>query len=316
MYTYRQIFKEAIKIAWQNPSLWLFGFLVLLLGSTGELEMLLSGYGLAGNSILFSFWSGLAAGGMFSLAGVQGLVKMMSASPVYLFVILLVMLAILGVSVLVVWLITVAQGALVSQVVAVTKNRKLNFNQSWFLGMSKLWPVLGLNVILRAVMWSLFLVTGLIALLKFPGSIFVYIISFDIFLILILVFSFIIKYAICGVILKDWNFSGALKAAWQLFSRNWLLSLEIAIILFLIYFITNALMAFFLALVVVYSLRLYAGFAIGLAIIFFIIVAVFLLIQILLTIFSWAVWSLVFILITAPKRALNSRIASIFSRNG
>ncbi len=124
--------------------------------------------------------------------------------------------------------------------------------------------------------------------------------------------SFIAKYAIIGVVLKDWRFSQALKLSWKLFTRNWLLSLEIAIVLFGIYFLATSFLLWLLFLIFVYSLKIFIGFTFGLPLVWLILLSVFIVIQIVLAIFHWATWAIVFELLTAPKTVLASWLSRKF----
>ena len=68
MPTYRQILGKAWQIAWRNPSLWFFGFFVIMLGSGGEIEILLRSITLRRDEgIIAVLLSGLTQGGFFSL---------------------------------------------------------------------------------------------------------------------------------------------------------------------------------------------------------------------------------------------------------
>ena len=314
MYHYSQIFKQALKIAFRNPGLWFFGLFVSLLGSAGEAEVLLGSYSFSGRGLLFSFWRGLAEGGLFTLAGVKGIFQALFINPVYLFIILLIFLLVLGLSVLVVWLVMVSLSALISQTISVSRNQNLNWQEGWQAGLIKFWPVFGLNVLLRAIISALFLIIGLLAFFNFPGSVAVFIAAFDIFITLVLIVSFIGKYAICGVVLKDWPFIDAIKSAWELFKRNWLLSFELAIILLGVYLITNSILIFVLGLILLYSLKLFAGFTFGLVIIFLLIFAVIVFVQVILAIFHWASWAIVFELLTGKKSVLLSALKRGFDK--
>ena len=312
MYTYRQIFKQAFKIAWQSPGLWFFGFFVTLLGSAGELEIILSSYSFGNQGVLFSFWQGLAQGGLLTPRGLSGFIQSLFSNPLYFFIISLIFLFVLGVSILIVWLVVVSQSALISQVVSVSSSRQLKWSQAFGLGLIKFWPVLGLNVLLRLVIWLLFAISTVLAIFNFPGLILVFIVSFDIFLIVILTVSFIAKYAIAGVVLKGWRFRQAIQLAWKLFIANWLLSLEVAVILFAIYFFTNLFLFFILSWFLFYSLTIYASFTFGLVLLLLALLGLILFIQILLTIFYWASWTIIFELISRREAVLTSRLKSGF----
>ena len=305
MYTYRQIFRQALKISWAYPSLWFFGLFVYFLGSTGELELTFSSLGFGGQRILFSFWTGLVEGGFFSTSGIQGLLEL-GAFAVFGFVFL--SLAVIGLTVLMVWITNVSLGGLINQVIKISRNKPVSFREGFQLGLNKFWPVLGLNALLRIVAGALFGIFGALALITFPGSDFLYIVIFDIFLVVVLVMSFVTKYAICGVVLKGWKFKDSVKNAWSLFARNWLISLEIAVLLLLIFLALNAVLLFFTSLFFFYSVALFSDFTFGLIVLFIVLSAVFLIGQIILTIFNWTVWAIVFELLTSPKQVLSSRL--------
>jgi len=312
MYTYRQILKQALKTAWHNPGLWFFGFFVILLGNIGELDLIISSYGFGRDNILLSFWQGLADGGLFSSAGISGTIKIFFTSPVYLFAIALFSLIILGLSVLVIWLVMVSQSALIGQVINISKNRKLSWRESFGLGLNKFWPVLGLNFLMRFAIWFLFTLSGLLAFFSFPADFIIFIPTFVIFLILIIGISFTSKYAICGVILKDWKFTSSIQSGFGVFKRNWLLSLEIALILLGVYLFANVFLLFFLSLILVLALKIYGGFWFGLILILFILAVIFIVAQTLLSIFHWATWVIVFELISNKKNLVASLTGSVF----
>src|SRR3989344_1787923 len=269
MYTYRQIFSQAIKIAWQNPGLWVLGLLVAMLGSSGELELLLSSYGFGGQGLILAFWQGLAAGGLFTLGGLANSFAVFFSNPFFLFIFILLVLLVLAVSILMIWLINVCLTALIDQIINISRGQTLSLASGFGLGLVKFWPILGLNVLLRLISWALFGLGGLFILFDFPGSALIALLGFD----LILIF-----------------------------------------ILFMIYFVINSLLAFYLPLILFYFLKIYAGFWFGLALIFLLLFLTFIFIQIILTIFHWAAWSIIFVLLTSKKATLVSRLKTGFRR--
>jgi hypothetical protein len=64
----------------------------------------------------------------------------------------------------------------------------------------------------------------------------IYILLFVIFIPIAVAFSLMIKYAIAFVVLKKQKFSKAFVSAWHLFKENWIVSLEVAFILFAVSF--------------------------------------------------------------------------------
>ncbi|MFA6255404.1 MAG: hypothetical protein WC675_05255 [Patescibacteria group bacterium] len=309
MYTYRQIFKQAFKVAWQTPSIWFFGFFAVFLGG----DIIFSSYNFGVDQILFAFLDGLQAGGLFSLSGLSGALKVFFAHPLFLFLIILIFLVLLGFVVVTVWLALVSQSALISQVVSVTKSKRLSWRAGFNFGLIKFWPVLGLNVFLRIITWSLTGIIFLLSAIKFPGYLLLFIILFDIILVIELVVSFIGRYAICGVVLRDWSLKESIPLALEIFKKNWLLSLEIAIILFLISFLVNGLLFIILPFILLTFLGVYAGFTFGLILLFLALLVIFLFVEIILVTFRWGSWVLVFELIAGRKLAMSSLLQRIFS---
>ncbi len=309
MYTYRQIFKQAFKVAWQNPNVWFFSFFAVFLGG----DLIFSSYNFGIDRILFAFLDGLQAGGLFSLSGLSGALKVFFSHPLFLFLIILIFLLLLGLVVLTVWLAVVSQSALISQVVSVTKGKRLSWRAGFNFGLIKFWPVLGLNVLLRIITWSLAGITILLSAIKFPGYLLIFIVLFDILLVIELTISFIGRYAICGVILRDWSFKESITLALEIFKKNWLLSLEIAIILFLISFLVNGLLFIILPFLLLTFLGVYAGFTFGLILLLLALVIIFLFIEIILVTFRWGSWVLVFELIAGRKLTLGKRSLSSFT---
>lgn len=314
MYTYRQILKQALNIALKKRFLWFFGFFAALVGSTAELELLLSGSGFGTEGALFSFWQGLFEGGLFTLAGLKGIFSILFSSPIVLFTIALVFLVVIGISALVIWLVIISQSVLISQTVAISKNQPLSWRGAFDLGLTKFWPVIGLNALIRVIIWALLLILGGLALLKFPGASSFFIVGFDVFLVAVLILSFITKYAICGVVLKNQNFIDSLKSSWKIFKNNWLLSIEMAVILFLIYLVINSILVFVLFSIFLMALQLFAASSIILLLITLAIIAIFGIFQIVLTIFHWSTWTIIFELIATEKPAISSRLGAIFSK--
>lgn len=314
MYTYRQILKQAFKIAWKKPGLWLFGFFLALMGTAGEFEVFLGSLSTGRGGFLTPFVSGLAEGGLFSVAGLQGLANNLIANPVLLLLSIFFLLLFFAIAVFAIWILMVSQGALIGQAVAISKNRDLRFNESFALGILKFWPVLGVNVILRLATWALLAISIALSFMNFPGAVFIFIILSGILLIISAVVSFATRYAICGIVLKDWSLKRSLSGGWNLFKENLVLSVEVSLILFLIYLLVNAFLFFFLGLVLLTTLDFFGGFAFGLILIIAILFIIFVLAEIILAVFYWTTWALVFEIISSRKALMKSFVKRTWER--
>jgi hypothetical protein len=314
MYTYRQIFKQSIITLRHSPSLWFFGFFTALLGNAGGLELVFSSYGFGSEGIIFAILSGFISGGLFTKAAMEGLAKAIFTHPVYVFLSILFLLVIFAISLLLLWISIVSQTALIAKVISIAKSKKLEFKDAFRLGISKFWPVFGINVLIRLVSLVLFISIGALSLLRFPGAVFVFIIGFTLLLILILVVSFIGKFAIFGVVLENWKFRNSIKQAFNIFAKNWWLSLEMEMILFLIYAVTNLILIYLISWVLFLAFKAYALFFFALVLTFFLAFAVFLSVQVILSVFIWGSWAIVFEILVSKKFALTSFLHKIFKQ--
>lgn len=310
MYTYTQIIKQALKIIWKNPILWFFGFWAALLGGIADLELFLGGWNFGGKGILFSFCQGLAEGGLFTMAGLQGL----SVHPFYFFILALIFLIALAISALVIWLGIVSQSVLIKKTISFSKNESPDWPGAFKLGIAKFWPVLGLNALSRVIIWFFLSIIGILTLLKFSGLTVIFVFGFSIFIALSLIVSFIAKYAICGAVLKNWHFSETIKSAWKILSQNWLITLEIAVMVFIINLVVNSVLVFFSSQTLIYALTVHSSSLFSLIMIVLAIAIVFVFIQALLVVFHWTIWTIVFKLLTDKKQALTSALERGFGK--
>ncbi len=305
MYQYREIFRQAFKIAFKYPAVWFFGLMAALLGTSGEAEVFFASYN---NSGWLAFWQGLSSGGLFSAQGLQGLVKFFLDSPLFVVLFALLALIMLGMTVFITWLMVIAQTAVIGQSVAITRKHPLSFGESFGLGVSKFWPILGLNVLLKLIILLVISAIALAAFWQVPFAFYIFVLVFNLGMIFVLISSFISRYAICAVVLRDQSFSNSFNLAWKLFRDNWLTTLEISIILFLITWVANTVISIFGLVAFFYIFKFYGGWLFGISLLTVLLFLIFIIVQIVLTIFSWATWSIVFEIISSKKNLLISRL--------
>lgn len=238
MQLYRSILKQALKISWHNKYLWFFGLFVALLGNTNEYEIIISGLNLEARQGFFPGLSQIAETGIFSSQALTGIGKIMTENPLALIVILIIGLIILALFAFLIWLIIVSQVALVdnSAKIITNKTKGLGIQSGVIGGIKNFWPVFGLNIISKLV---IYLVFGLLSLSVITIIKPIYVIAFIIFIPIAMVFSFIIKYAIAYVVIRGSSFKDSIKQGFKLFTDNWLVSLEMAFLLFTITFLVG-----------------------------------------------------------------------------
>lgn len=240
---YRHILADAWKAVRKNKALWLLGFFVSFLGNGGVYELLIQGTGRLGLDEDFGglFSLGLLSGGgdlgqAISNAGTQSLV-----------VFLLVALTALGLAAVAVWVVVSAQGGLIAGARDAERGRKTTFGSLFAAGNEVAWPLFVLNALSRlAVMAFFYLLLSLTILYLADANLwssFSYLAGFVLLIPLTLIIGFVTIYAACYVTLQRLPLVAAIESAVALFRRYWLISLEAALLLFVV----NLLAAFGIA---------------------------------------------------------------------
>jgi hypothetical protein len=246
MFSYRQIMLQAVRIAWKNKYLWFFGLFASLLSIGAEYQILMRAMSRSASLEWVYGWSNFFHSGIFSGRVFMNLGSMFQSDPVATAIALVMMLVVLAAIVLLVWLAVVSQIAIVNNSDKIIKSRKdvaeIGLHQGLRAGSNKFWPVLGLNVLAKILVNVLVLIVSLPLIFVFANrgvAGFVYILLFVLFIPVAISVSFLIKYAIAGVILKKEKFMPAVKNGWSLFRQNWIISLEMAFLLFVISFFST-----------------------------------------------------------------------------
>lgn len=236
MSLYRNILRQAIKLTWQTKYFWFFGLFAILLGSEGEYELLLNNYS-GNNGSFLSIWDQFASTGIFSREALINLKQMMFDQTGVFIVLTVIILVTILLFAFTIWMAVISQTAIVNNTAGNWADKKENFRSGITAGLDNFWPVLGLNLINRAVIACAFLLISIPAIFlpsqmdQIPLSI-IFIVLYIVLALALMMASFIIKYAIGYVVIKKEAFLTALKKGWGLFANNWLISLEMAVILF------------------------------------------------------------------------------------
>ncbi len=249
-YLYRPVLKRAWEIVKKFKSLWLFGLFAALVSAGGEYEMISRAfYGANQDTIFNNIINGLQTGwtegaklatGDFWQNLSQLIVKAPDSVLMAIFILLFILLLIL----FFIWLAVSSQVALVRGVAQANKNRKVSLAEGFTFANQNFFSVLGVVIILKIVLFALFLILGwelwLTSSLGLWGSA-IYVISFIFFIFFVLVVSFVLKYQVFYLLLRKEGFVASFKSAWELFVANWLVSLEMSLIMLGIYLVASAL---------------------------------------------------------------------------
>lgn len=236
---YRDILGQAWKNTWRNKYLWFFGLFAALLGNGGEIGLIFRGLNAdTGSGFLFRFKEFVSTG-IFSKGIFANIAYLATEAPFSFFMLTAVLFVFLLLVLFMLWLIMVSQGALIHNAVRITTGKKHDFKDGLEMGIKKFWPVFSLNVLLKIVIFAVLAIISMPILTvlskgSFSVSSFFFVVLYLIFIPFIVVISFIVRYIIAFVVIKGEKFWQAVNSGWSLFLKNWLVSLELAFILFAI----------------------------------------------------------------------------------
>jgi hypothetical protein len=284
---YRNILKQAWQLTWHNKYLWWFGIFAALLGNGGELEILFNNIGNDPKQALFPAWQNIASTGVFRISTLNNIINLFRQDFLNMILVLIISLIVLAIILFIVWLVIVSQAAIVNNASLVISDKKNTFRDGMDSGVLNFWPILILNILIKAVIYALLIIISL-PMIFYQGNtsanIF-YILSLMIIVPIAIVLSFVMKYAIAYVVINKLKVGQALKQSWRLFRKNWLISFEMAVILFFINLfvglgivltiLTLAVPFLFLGLIFYYSFSLIGSWLIaGLAFVSFIFIII------------------------------------------
>ncbi|MFH0805223.1 MAG: hypothetical protein V1916_03445 [Patescibacteria group bacterium] len=265
-FAYRHILRQAFDIVKRHRYLWFFGFFATLLGAGGELQPLFNNYSTIGErSQSIMSLRAFYEGGVFSAA--LGNAKLFFES--YPWQALFFFLMIGAIFLVAIWLAIVSQVALFDAAAKLAKGKATTYAEGYQAGNRHFSSVLLINVVLRVILYGVFLVVAMPLLTWFLvggnlwGGIVFVLLLFFVLLPAAVIVSFMVKFAIAYVVINGLPAKQAVRQGWELFKRNWLASIEMAIIILLIGLVVG------LAILIVMGLASVPFILIGIAALFF-----------------------------------------------
>jgi multisubunit Na+/H+ antiporter MnhC subunit len=235
---YRNILKKAWEITWKIRFLWFFGLFAALLGNGGEYEIISRTVG--GNAELFPNLKALINTGIFTSEGLRNAGRTAVRDPLGFSVIIGALIIGLALAAFLVWLVIVSQAALVNSSAKLILNKKTDLRDGLQSGKAKFWPVFFLNLANRIIFSGIFILLLLPIVMRFNIPVIAYIFSFVVFVPVSILISFIIKYSIAYAVVKGQRMLEAVANGWLLFRNNWLISVEMSLLLAVINLILGA----------------------------------------------------------------------------
>lgn len=303
MLQYRTLIANAFRFSVRHRFLWLFAILVALGGAGDELELIFSGTtSLNGQASTLGYLRAMQTNQSLSVGMHNAAAFLRDNALISITVGLLLVLGFL----LLVWLVVVAQGGLVWAIDRLQSKDRVGLSGALAAGMKVFSPVFLINLVLRAATLLLLLLaaplgyayvrTGNMTL----NSLYIFV-AYLALIPLSILLGFLAKYAVMYAVLRNQSWTAALRSAWGLFSRNWLITVEMALVLLAV----NSLATLLFTIIIFIILPLNATvFLIYLALLF--VVAAY------LAAFGWSAWVMLFDKL--EKGLLQSKIVRLIAK--
>ena len=268
MFSYRFFLKQAWNITKRYRYLWFFGLFASLIALGGEYQIISQGLNNNPGGSFVSIGVFMLYN-LFNPSFYAGIGSLAASNPAALWSLITALLLALALIIIMVYLAIVSQAALVEHSAQIILNKKkkigLSINEGLASGRKHFWSLLGLNISGNIIITFSFLIISLPLVFLFITDTSVltlaYTLLFVIFVPISLSIAFIIKYAIAARVLENLSFVAAMEKGWKIFQNNWLVSLEMSLILFLINFavgvVTIAVISLFFLPLLLLSLQLY-----------------------------------------------------------
>ena len=309
MTLYRNIIKSSWRMTLRHKYLWFFGLFAVLLGNGGEYELFFKS--ITSEERTESIWSGFISQIGLNFDNLVNIGKRFWENPSLTFVILITYTFILAVFLFIFWMMSVSQIAIVNATARQARDKDHGMKIGLQKGIRHFWPVFSLNLIIKL------LIIVSLALLAMAQSTLLYVFLFLIIIPLSISILFVIKYSIAYIIVRKEKMIDALVSGWALFRRNWIISLELAALLYLFTIVAGLFFMFlgfniekfFEVLVSVYPKMSFYIFVVVMPMTLFMALAF---IGSLLAVFQTTAWTKLFL--ELDSKGAKSKIERVFSK--
>ncbi len=248
---YREIISHAIKTAWKEKRFWPLAFFASLLLTGGTYDIILKVIRAASEQ--GAYFKQTAVG----LSEIKIVLSNVVTDPANILGLASGLQAVLAVALIFLTLAAVScvsQAGLVYAIGSLKRGGRPSLSDAFRVGGGAFWPVLALNALTLSTLWILrFLVAFPLYLAldeKTVASQILYLISFFVFISLSFVVSIIQIFALNAMVLQGAPVSEALIRGYNLFKKNWIITLETALLLLIMAVGTIALLISILSLAI------------------------------------------------------------------
>jgi hypothetical protein len=321
MFSYRFFLKQAWNITKRYKHLWFFGLFVSFLYASGEYQIIGSFLKQDNSGTFVDTWL-IVFGSLFSSAFWLGIIDLSSQNPALLWTFISLSILLLAILIIILYISISSQAALVNQSAKIIRDKKklnhltisdgLKNSRKWF------WPVLWLNLATKFIITLCFFILSIpLFFTIITNSVFnslIYGILFIIFLPIALFISFTMKYAIASCVIEGKTFMDSIRKGIKIFNNNWLVSFEMAFILFIISFFVGLFALLFVTIffVSLYVLGMLATSVTLVVLSLILTIATMVIVASLLGVFQTATWTGLFLHLNKEKG--RSKLERFFKR--
>lgn len=260
MSTYKQLFQESLAIVWRMKTLWILGFFAILFSGSVEGDLYFNFLTNSKNPIydLVQISSTGVFNQDFLINFQNSFLKDVNSSSVMIFVFFGIVILLLLILVL----------SITSQLVIMKKTgdslklaniKNINIADLIINGVkevkSGIFSAALLNIAFKIIVFIVFILITLPVMMSVdkPGLIYDlwYLLSFIILLPSTIIFSFFIRYATAGIAIHGLNLKEAISNSWRILKNNWLISVEVSFMVFLINIFSVFIILLILAAVII-----------------------------------------------------------------
>lgn len=245
MSIYRETLGQAWSMTWRHKFLWIFGLFAALLGTGGAWETFFRNLSMVSEQPkTLKDLQLLEQSGTFKL--IIDNVTLFFATPTADKFLTLLLVTVIFLAVFCLMFLAVA--AIIYAIGRIHEGNRVGVTEALGKSFHFFLPAFALNLLGKVVVWGLLLATGvpLVSLfLRNQAEVWNVLTGVVAFLVLVpvgVVVTFLVQYATAYVILRGKHIGEAIREAWKLFATNWLASIEMAFILYLI----NVVVGYFL----------------------------------------------------------------------
>lgn len=323
---YRDILKNSFNITFQNKILWFLGLFAAPLVGMAEYKIAVNIFNGINNELMFGEWTQIV--GIF-ISQFKDMIKIFINDPISGLIILLIFFAIILLIFFLIWISVVAQCALIDGINQSNQktitDSKLNLLIS--SAVKNFFPVFVIHFFVKLILTLSFLLLSLplLAILIGNNNILpniLYVIFSLILIPITMIIMFSSKYAINYIIIEKERFFDSIKKGRGLFFKNWLISIEMSLILFFIsiftgifIFVIGSFIAFPLMLLIYILVQTQLIFLVKFILIFGLVLLIILslLFAAIFATFQYSSWVLLFNRLNKSDKKVSSRLVRWFN---